>query len=758
MSYTRTFTLRPITLALAMLPLQFAQAQSAPAANAEPASSQSAPQPAPAKQLSTIRVTATAAETLKQAPGVSTITGEDIEKRGVVNDLSDIVRRMPGVNLTGNSASGQRGNNRQIDLRGMGPENTLILIDGKPVQSRNSVRYGKSGERDTRGDSNWVPVEDVERIEVIRGPAAARYGSGAAGGVVNIVTKGIGDETHGSMTTYINQPQHSEEGDTRRVGFNLSGPATSTLSYRLYGNYNRTDADDPAINAAHTDATASTAAGREGVKNRDLDALLRWAPVSAQVFDFNYGYSRQGNIYAGDTQTGASATSTSGATGSNPASFLGQETNVMTRNKFAFAHRGDWAIGKSDSWIQYERTFNDRIDEGLVGGTEGNINSDDWHSSRLDAYAFHTELNSPLQLGVRQMLTTGAEWGYQKLDDPASVLNGQAISGVASVADDPLKRQTWNAQHYVAAFAEDNIPLGERLILTPGLRLDRYSSFGNNWSPSLNASWELAPALTLKGGVARVFKAPNLYQTHPNYLIYSSGNGCNKLGAYTVRCYLLGNADLKPEVSTNKELGINWTETGGINAGVTWFRNDYDNKIVSGTELVGIVSVSGQDRYVYKWENATNAVVEGFEGNLLVPLARSLDWSNNFTWMLRNDDQQGQPLSVIPEFTINTSLDWRLTEQLNLMLTGTFYGQQKPRSTLATTGLSTTDDANSKVSPYNTWGVSAGYAFSKHYKGRIGVSNLFDKRLFREGNSYAAGAASYNEPGRAFYASVTASF
>ncbi|STW70794.1 TonB-dependent receptor [Klebsiella pneumoniae] len=59
-------------------------------------------------------------------------------------------------NLTGNSTSGQRGNNRQIDIRGMGPENTLILIDGKPVTSRNSVRLGWRGERDTRGDTSWV--------------------------------------------------------------------------------------------------------------------------------------------------------------------------------------------------------------------------------------------------------------------------------------------------------------------------------------------------------------------------------------------------------------------------------------------------------------------------------------------------------------------------------------------------------------------------------------------------------------------------
>ncbi|MCV4753455.1 TonB-dependent receptor plug domain-containing protein, partial [Escherichia coli] len=102
-------------------------------------------------------------------------TAEDIAKQPPVNDLSDIIRKMPGVNLTGNSASGSRGNNRQIDIRGMGPETTLILIDGVPVTSRNAVRYSWRGERDSRGDSNWVPAEMVERIEVLRGPAAARY-------------------------------------------------------------------------------------------------------------------------------------------------------------------------------------------------------------------------------------------------------------------------------------------------------------------------------------------------------------------------------------------------------------------------------------------------------------------------------------------------------------------------------------------------------------------------------------------------------
>ena len=109
-------------------------------------------------------VVLTAEEQAKQALGVSQITEEDLERQPVVNDVAEIIRKQPGVNLTGATATGQRGNQRQIDIRGMGPENTLILIDGKPVMSRNSVRMSRNGERDSRGDSNWVPAVSYDSI------------------------------------------------------------------------------------------------------------------------------------------------------------------------------------------------------------------------------------------------------------------------------------------------------------------------------------------------------------------------------------------------------------------------------------------------------------------------------------------------------------------------------------------------------------------------------------------------------------------
>jgi ferric enterobactin receptor len=704
--------------------------------------------------LQEIHVLGTAEEELKQAPGVSTITAEDIEKRPPTNDLSEIIRTMPGVNLTGNSSTGARGNNRQIDLRGMGPENTLILIDGKPVTSRNSVRYSRNGERDTRGDSNWVPVEEVERIEVIRGPAAARYGSGAAGGVVNIITRGISEKRRGTVSLYANRHQHSEEGDSRRVNFNVSGPLSDRLGLRVFGNYNKTDSDDPDINVDETLGT-STAAGREGVKNKDLRALLRWKLTGSQTVDFETGYSRQGNIYAGDTNVGASATDPGTATGKNPASFLGKETNTMIRENYAISHRGQYSFGKSSAYFQYENTKNKRLGEGGAGGSEGNIVIAEKFTSELEGYTLNGQMDIPMKLGLQQVLTVGVEWNRQELDDPRSI---DVITSPSALPPGP--RKTESQATIRSVFVEDNIEITQNLILTPGLRFDHHDKFGSNWSPALNASYMLTPEITLKGGIARAFKAPNLYQINPNYLYTTNGNGCPiSLGGTSAGpCYVLGNADLDPEISVNKEIGINYT-ANGWNAGLTYFHNKYDSKITSGEIIYGIANPDqSRQGVILKWENATDAVLEGYEGNLLVPLARTVNWITNLTYMQKNRGKDGQPLSIIPKYTVNTTLDWQATDNLSFVLTSTFYGKQKPRTVAAGTGAAATGAALNIRPSYNLWGISTGYVFDKSWRLRAGISNLFDKRLYREANGSAAGAATYNEPGRAYYLTLTASF
>ncbi|WP_339518548.1 TonB-dependent siderophore receptor [Pseudomonas proteolytica] len=725
-----------------------------------PASSFAAEPETPARlELQTQTVLGTAQEEIKQAPGVSIITAEDIKKRPPANDLSDIIRTMPGVNLTGNSSSGQRGNNRQIDIRGMGPENTLILVDGKPVGSRNSVRYGWRGERDSRGDSNWVPADQVERIEVIRGPAAARYGNGAAGGVVNIITKQPGTETHGSATIYHNFAQHSAEGETQRMNFGLNGPLTDTLSYRVYGNVAKTNADDADINSGHEskrtgNQVGTLPAGREGVRNKDVNGLLSWQMTPEQTLDLEAGFSRQGNIYTGDTQNTNS--------NANVKKLLGHETNVMYRETYAVTHRGDWDLGTSLAYLQYEKTRNSRISEGLAGGTEGIFSSSNFNTSVLRDLTAHGELSLPLHAGVDQVLTVGTEWVEQQLDDPSSNVQtttaGGSVPGLAG-----SNRSSSSSARIFSVFVEDNIELRPGTRLTPGLRMDHHDIVGDNWSPSLNLSQVLTDTLTLKAGIARSYKAPNLYQLNPNYLLYSNGQGCY---GQTTSCYLQGNAELDAETSVNKELGIEYRNEGVV-AGLTYFRNDYKNKIESGLTPVGNASGgtgTTANASIFQWENVPKALAEGLEGTLALPLTEQLNWTNNFTYMLQSKNKQtGDVLSVAPKYTLNSMLDWQASDALSLQMSVAWYGKQTPKK-YDYHGDRVTGSGNNQLSPYAIAGVSGTYALSKNLSLTAGVDNLFDKRLWREGNAQGvaniegAGAATYNQSGRTLYTSLTASF
>ena len=708
-----------------------------------------------AEQAEVDTVYVTAEKQLQQSLGVSRISKDDIDKRPAVNDISEFVRTMPGVNLTGNTATGQRGNNRQIDLRRMGPENTLILIDGKPVNSRQSERISMRGERNTRGDSNWVPVEEIESITVLRGPAATRYGSGAMGGVVNIVTKKVSKEFKGQVNLYANQPQDSKEGATRRIGFNLSGPIIQdTLGFRIYGNLNKTDADAADINAGHGN---DSAAGVEGVRNKDIAGRLQWKISPAQTLILDSSYSRQGNIYNGDTQN------------SNPRSALVNsladgkaETARLYRSAYSLTHDGAWEWGDTKNVISYERTVNSHLPEGLAGGPEGSYTGLDFVQSRLKNLRFSSEANIPFKLGVDNVLTVGAEFTDSKLDDPASNSQGfkdqgktDVFDGISAVRGGKASQRNW------AAYVEDNISLTDKTHLIPAIRFDHNSDSGSNWSPALNFSHQIGENWLVKGGIARAYKAPNLYQTNPDFILYTRGQGCPIDAPSSVRCYYMGNNNLKPETSINKEIGLEFNKNGW-QASATYFHNAYRNKIVIGEN---IIATSNIGNWLLQWENTPKATISGIEGNLMIPLHDTLKWSNNFTYMHKSEDYQGNPLSLVPKHTLNSTLSWTPNERFDANLTFTHYGRTKPRGVAINkleqngnlrAGVTplTSEHNQTQVGSYGIWGINAGYNWNKRVAVRGGVSNLFNKKLYRT----TAGAQTYNEHGRAFYGSLKVSF
>jgi ferric enterobactin receptor len=704
----------------------------------------------------------TAEKQVKQSLGVSKLDNKDIEHKPPVNDISELVRTMPGVNLTGNTASGQHGNKRQIDIRGMGPENTLIMIDGRPVTSRNSARMSWRGERDTIGDSNWVPVAEIKSIEVIRGPAAARYGSGAAGGVVNIVTKKVSNEFHGAVNAFMNLPADKREGDSHRIGFDLSGPIVKdVLGFRLYGNLNRTDADSPYINQGLNDKNSkSLAAGQEGLINKDVAGRLAWRLSPAQTLTLDATYSRQGNRYNGDGPNNVQTDYTK--------SLYGKETRRIYRQSFALTHEGIWDWGDSKLVAQYDKTINSHCSEALSGGPESlcqDLGSKEitYADSILTTKRLAGEVNVPFTLGVPHVLTLGAEYQHEKLDDPDGLRRIPLPDAVyPAAANHTPALSSW------AGYVEDNISLTDKLRLVPMLRYDHNNQTGGNISPGVNMAWQLHPNWLIKGGIARAYKVPNLYQSTDSYMLYSKGNGCATSSGSGRGCYLIGNSKLKPETSINKELGFEFNKDGYL-ASLAYFRNDYKNKIEAGRQIIFTASTAMTTRaggYDYfEWTNTRKALVEGLEGNLTLPFSKQWKWVNNFTYMFNSKNKEtGNPLSVIPKYTINSSLAWSPTEKWDAVLTYTFYGRQEPRTVpvnpveagKGNSGKDTGGLSGEEVGSYGIWGISAGYAVNKNINIRAGMSNIFNKRIYA--STLRGTAYTYNERGRAIWGNMKVSF
>lgn len=520
--------------------------------------------------------------------------------------------------------------------------------------------------------------------------------------------------------------------------------------FRVYGGLSKTDADDARINTSEQAYADSVVAGREGVRNKDVNGLLSWQFTPEQSLDLEASYSRQGNIYAGDTMLNSG--------GDFVNSLYGKETSVLQRSMFSATHNGSFDWGTTMAMLSHDLTRNSRLNEGLAGYGEGAPSeSAGSFQSRLRNTRAKAEANLPLDFYTHQVLTLGGEYLYESLNDPGSLRPQSWDPGADGTAGIPGtdRTQTKSTANSYAFYVENNLEAGSKTIVTPGLRYDHHDKFGGNWSPSLNASHQITDELSLKGGIARAYKTPNLYQSNPNYLLYSRGNGCSSVEVNLGGCYLVGNPDLKPEISINKEIGLAF-DKGNWRTSATYFRNDYQNKINASNESAFRLP---NGRRVLQWENSGKAIVQGVEGNLFVNLRKDLDWNTNLTYMIDSKDKKtGEPLSIIPKYTLNTTLDWYATEQLSFQVSGTYYGEQKAPKYNMRANESLDKSVQQSVDPYGLVGLSSGYEFNKNLSVRVGINNLLDKQLYRKGNADEAGAQTYNEAGRAYFASVTTSF
>ena len=633
---------------------------------ASPALGEESPPRHQVATLPAIVVTATASERNEAdtPASVSVINGDDLRQRPV-HDLSDAVRDAVGIDVE-SVGLGRRG----LSIRGMSSEHTLVLIDGQRISNSASAIAHSDFEL------GWMPVDAIERVEVVRGPMSSLYGSEALGGVVNILSRSATDQWRGSFSSQALISDHGLDGNHYKGGFHAGGPLVpGTLGVNVWGEYRRRDA---LLDAADPELTAldeqRATTGHVG---------LTWTPDPYQRVDLS--------VDAGNETL-------EGVRGSSRASPY-QSDNDVQRRRYSLSHRGDWGWGNSQVRL-YRSTLDRETYRSDGADTTGpNRFTDTVLDGRVGWIA-----------GGMHKLTVGSEVRREELEDPNINRKGK---------DD--------LTHY-AAFAQDEIVLGEKWELVLGSRFDHHQDFGWETSPRAYLMFHASDQLTFKAGAGHGFKAPTLKQLSPEFESRAAMGG---------RGIIRGNPDLEPETNRSFELGATLNHERW-STGATLFHNDVRNLI----ETVRQPTCFEPGYVCLEYDNIAKARLRGLELTAAVDLLERWRLEANYTYLDAHDRTNDERLADRSRHRANTTLIWRTTDRISTRVRAEYVGSQYRSET-------------ERDRPDHTLLYSyVDYAFSPGISLHAGVENLTDERLANDDPDLHDRA---NE-GRRYFVGLTATF
>lgn len=506
------------------------------------------------------------------AAAVYVITQEDIRRSGVTS-IPEALRLAPGVHVARITATDWAINIR--GLNGQFAQNLLVIIDGRKVYT-----HVFSG---VFWDIQDTVIEDIDRIEVIRGPGAALWGANAVNGVINIITKPAG-QTQGGQVVALGGSE--EQGGSLRYG----GIFGKGAQYRAYGKFfNRGDLTDVGINRGSDPADTNDAqssdnwrSGRGGFRI-DLEpgyGLAEGSPdaitLQGEAYTNRYDkeFERRSIIFTSAASTQDGQSDKSEAMGWH---LLGRWQHAIS--------------GDSDTILQiyYDHTRKD-YDPG-----SGQV-----HTTDLD-------FQHRLTLGRRNEAIWGLEYKLisDEFDDGPNV----------QMAPSHLDQSQWSA------FIQDEITiLPDRLTFIAGSKFEHNEFTGLEIQPSIRAIYTPCDRASVWTAVSRAVRIPSRLELHGRT---SDTIELPDAGPDTpVEITAQGNPDLQSEALTAYELGIRLRPAPNFWIDTALFFNDYQNLI--GLELTGI-DMDG-DRYNLGYANNTSGEAYGLE--------MVADWKVTGNWLL----------------------------------------------------------------------------------------------------------------------------
>lgn len=511
------------------------------------------------------------------------IQGQAIQKTGLIK-LQEILQEQTGLMVTAAAGGGAVGGGvfgNGIQVQGLSPEYTLIMLDGEPIIGRQGGVL----------DLSRFTVGNIRKIEIVKGPSSALYGSEAMGGVVNILS---------------DQKRENRRSVSARYGsFNtLDILGSFNQEYKksslfFFANYNHSDGYD---------LTPGTAMKTMDPRN-DYTGQLRWtyrfSDKTRLVWNNRVFRGTQASKYMVDN---------------GETEIVGQGFTTDININPVLMHRWNESFQSTvrlyGSYYQYKQS--------LLTSQEETYYEDDFTQQY-----FRLEQQNDWDITKNSTLVAG--FG----------LNHQTVETVR------YRRKQMLDAGYV--FSQLEFGLGKKWMVIPGVRYDMNSAFANRLSPKVSARYQVSPTSRFTMSYGSGFKAPDfrqLYLSYANpaaqgYRVYGAEEfsmldmeaelASGIISQILPEAYTIGT--LLPEISHGFNAGYDRRfESAGITADVNIFYNDIQN-------LINYLPVALQSNgtFVFSYKNTKRAFTTGIECNVNGKLGKRLDWSAGYQFLFTGE-------------------------------------------------------------------------------------------------------------------------